>query len=333
MFSKIVSRRTLPALVKKSKARGKTVVTANGSFDILHPGHMELLRTAKSKGDVLIVLLNSDKSIRLYKGPGRPINSGKARVEVLSAIKYVDHIVFFDEINPKKILGEIKPDIHVNGSDWGKNCIEREVIERYGGKISLIKLKRGHSSSKLIPDNSARAVFLDRDGVINKRIIRGYVQKTREFIFLPKVMDAFRKLSKTGYKIIIITNQSGVGKGLFTRRDLNLVHAHMLNVLRSRGARVDKIYVCPHAPDSQCPCRKPKIGMILDAARDFKLNLSKSWMVGDHDTDIIMGREANLRTVKVDGRMQKTLKLEPNYYAKDLEEAVKIILNENHGQK
>ena len=132
MSAKIKTRQGIVRLVRNLKRRGKIVVTVNGSFDIIHPGHIDLLKQAKSKGDILIVFLNSDKSVRLYKGFLRPVNSEKARAEVLAAIKYVDYVATFDEINPKKILAEIRPDIHCNGSDWGKNCIEREVVEKYG---------------------------------------------------------------------------------------------------------------------------------------------------------------------------------------------------------
>jgi len=333
MSAKIKTRQGIVRLVRNLKRRGKIVVTVNGSFDIIHPGHIDLLKQAKSKGDILIVFLNSDKSVRLYKGFLRPVNSEKARAEVLAAIKYVDYVATFDEINPKKILAEIRPDIHCNGSDWGKNCIEREVVEKYGGKIRVVKLKSGHSASALIRDKSPRAVFLDRDGVINRRTTPLYIMKPREFKFLPGVFAALGKLGKTDYRIIIVTNQAGIGKGLFTKKDLERIHSCMLEKFRGKHIRLDRIYVCPHRPEADCQCRKPKIGMLMEAMRDFKLNLSKSWMIGDHDNDIIMGREANLKTVKVDGKMERKLKLEPNFYAKNLFHAVNIILKADAGKR
>lgn len=326
MNHKIKTSLQISRLATQFKRRNKKVVTVNGSFDIIHPGHIDLLKQAKSKGDILIVLLNSDKSVRLYKGPSRPANSEKTRAEILAAIKYVDYVAIFDEINPKKILAEIRPDIHANGSDWGKNCIEREVVERHGGKIHVIKLKKGHSATSIIKDKSPKAVFLDRDGTINLRRTEGYIAALQDFHFISGTILALQKLSKSDYKIIVVTNQSGIGKRVMTKSRLNQIHSHMLREFRRNRVRIDKIYICPHRPDAGCSCRKPGIGMILAAAKDFKLNLSKSWMVGDHDTDIMMGREANLKTVKLDGKMDRKLKLEPNFYANNLLEAVNIIL-------
>src|SRR3989344_2496290 len=112
MNTKIKSQEEIIKLARILKKQGKKVVTCNGSFDILHFGHVKSLEEAKQQGDILFVLLNSDCSVRSYKGPNHPINSEKERAGILSAEKYVDHIVIFNEINPKNILKKIKPDIH-----------------------------------------------------------------------------------------------------------------------------------------------------------------------------------------------------------------------------
>ncbi len=330
--SKIKRREQIVGLAKNLKKQGKKVVTYNGSFDILHLGHIKSLEEAKQQGDILIVLLNSDNSVRNYKGPNHPINSEGHRAEVLSAIGHVDYVVNFDEINPKEILKKIKPDIHCNGSDWGKNCVERGVVEENGGRIHLLKWQQGFSTSgliqKTINTNSKpeiKAVFLDRDGTINVNNPE-YVHKINDFKFVPGAISALKKLSKTNYKIIIATNQSGISRGYFREDNLRQLHKWMISELNKRGVRIDKIYYCPHGPNDNCSCRKPKPGMFFQAAKDFSINLSKSWLIGDEQRDVIVGREANIKTIKIGTSMPKKLKIEPNYYAKNILEAVDVIL-------
>lgn len=332
MNPKIKSQEEIIEIVKNLKEQGKKVVTYNGSFDILHLGHIKSLEEARQQGDALVVLLNSDDSVRKYKGPNHPVNSEKERAEVLSAIGHIDYIVNFAEINPQEILKKIKPDIYCNGPDWGKNCVERNVVEENGGRIHILKWQQGFSTSNLIQKISGnnfisdtKAVFLDRDGTIN--INRpGCVREISQFKFAPGVISALKKLSKTDYKIIIITNQSGIGRGYFKEKDLEKIHQWMFKKLKMAGVRIDRIYYCPHLPEDNCSCRKPKIEMFLRAVADFGINLSKSWFVGDDDKDVIAGREANIKTIKIGSKMPKAIKLEPNYYVKNLLEAVNIIL-------
>jgi len=331
MNTKIKNQKEIIALVNKLKKQGKKIVTFNGSFDILHIGHIKSLQESKKQGNTLIILLNSDKSIRKYKGLGRPINSQKDRAKLLAALDCVDFITIFDEITPKKILGKIKPDILCQGRDWGKNCIEREIVEKNGGKIYILKWVKPVSTTKLIKkildaysQPEIKAVFLDRDGTININQPE-YLYKIEDFKFTPKAVPALQKLSKTDYKIIILTNQSGIGRGYFKERDLRKIHQWMVGELKKKKIRIDKIYYCPHHPKNNCFCRKPKIGMLLEAVKDFGINLNKSWLIGDDERDVIMGREANIKTIKIGTKMPKELKLEPNYYIKNFLEVVKII--------
>ncbi|OGZ24014.1 MAG: hypothetical protein A2896_01465 [Candidatus Nealsonbacteria bacterium RIFCSPLOWO2_01_FULL_43_32] len=170
-----------------------------------------------------------------------------------------------------------------------------------------------------------RAVFLDRDGTININEPE-YPHKKEDFKFIPGVLPALRKLSKTDYKIIIVTNQLGVGRGYFTEKDLQEIHRYMLSQFKKSGIRIDRIYYCIHTERDNCSCRKPKTGMTESAAKDFGLNLSKSWIVGDSPKDIQMGREANLKTIFVGKRFPDDLKFRPHYSVKNLAEAVKVIL-------
>lgn len=332
-MEKLKSRAQLAAISRTMKNQKQKLVTVNGSFDLLHPGHLQLLKKARAKGDRLAVLLNSDRSIRAYKGSRRPILGQSARAALLAALNCVDYVCLFDEINPKSILSAIRPAIHANGSDWGKNCVERATVEAYGGRIAVIKLQPGYSTSNLLNKILAvygspqpRAVFLDRDGTINLNK-QGYIHKIEDFEFVPGVITALQRLSKSEYRIIVITNQSGIGRGYFRKSHTVKLHNHMKRELARRGIRLDAIYICPHKPVDRCACRKPGTALILQAAKAFDLSLNQSWVIGDNPSDIVMGREVNAKTIKLGDSMPEVLKLEPNFYARDLKSAVSRIFN------
>ena len=127
------------------------IVFTNGCFDILHPGHIHILDQAKSYGDILIVGLNSDNSIKRLKGPSRPKVSQEDRLKILSSIKFVDYVVLFEEETPLKLIEKIKPNFLVKGGDYIlEDIIGREFVENNGGQVKIIKLLEGHSSSSLI---------------------------------------------------------------------------------------------------------------------------------------------------------------------------------------
>jgi rfaE bifunctional protein nucleotidyltransferase chain/domain len=150
-MSSILSRRKLVALVAALKRRGKTVVTTNGVFDILHVGHVRYLTAARKLGDVLVVAVNSDTSVRALKGPSRPVNRARDRAELLAALSCVDYITIFTERDPRALLGAIKPTIHVKGGDYKlEDLPEREVVEKNGGRVVLIKPSKGYSTTGTI---------------------------------------------------------------------------------------------------------------------------------------------------------------------------------------
>ena len=139
-------------LVKAERAKGRVIVFTNGVFDILHPGHIRYLRDARALGDLLIVGVNSDRSVKaLAKAPGRPINSEGERAEVLAALASVDAVAIFDEETPHDIISALQPDILVKGADWGENAIVgRDVVEARGGKVIRMELAAGYSTTNII---------------------------------------------------------------------------------------------------------------------------------------------------------------------------------------
>ena len=148
--SKIRSRRAMKTERARLKRAGKKVVFTNGSFDILHAGHVTYLEFARRQGDVLIVGLNSDSSVRRYKGDKRPINQQADRAKVLAALECVDYVVVFGEDEPAKLIGELVPDVLVKGADWAHYVSGRDVVEKNGGKVVLAKMVPGRSTSGMI---------------------------------------------------------------------------------------------------------------------------------------------------------------------------------------
>ncbi len=169
-----------------------------------------------------------------------------------------------------------------------------------------------------------RAVFLDRDGVINERLIGDYVKKVSEFRILPGVETALKAFKKKAYLIIVITNQQGVGKHLMTEEDLKRVHEYMLEKL----PEIDDIFYCTDLATKPNNCRKPSPHMILKAKEKWNINLKKSWMIGDSETDIEAGIKAGCKTIRI--TQQEPTKTKANHTAKNLLEASKIINNKSY---
>lgn len=145
---------TLTNLLKiraRLRRQGKKIVFTNGCFDLIHGGHIELFRKAKSLGDILIVALNTDASVRKIKGPSRPVFPLEERFEVLGAIEYIDYLTSFAEETPQKIIGSLLPDVLVKGGDWQPGqVVGKKEVEAAGGRVVIIPYLKGHSSSAII---------------------------------------------------------------------------------------------------------------------------------------------------------------------------------------
>jgi len=144
-------------------------------------------------------------------------------------------------------------------------------------------------------------LFLDRDGVVNVKLDGRYVQNADEFEFMPGAENAIAKLSIIFKRILIVTNQQGIAKGIMSANDLNTLHQYMLQQLKVKGGVIEKIYYCPHLAAENCSCRKPNPGMIRQAIIDFPtIKIEESYLIGDSDSDIIAGDKMGLNTIKVD---------------------------------
>jgi D-glycero-beta-D-manno-heptose 1-phosphate adenylyltransferase len=153
MKNKIIALARLTSESQRLQSEGKRIVATNGCFDILHVGHTRYLAAAKARGDVLIVGLNGDKSVRQLKGPGRPVNRQQDRAEVLAAVESVDYVVIFPEARATKFLAAARPAVYVKGGDYTAETLdadERDVLEKIGSKIEIIPFERGYSTSELL---------------------------------------------------------------------------------------------------------------------------------------------------------------------------------------
>lgn len=157
---KIKTLNQLIPIVKKLKSKNKKIVTTNGVFDILHFGHAKYLEEAKVLGDVLIVGVNSDSSVKKIKGDKRPINSEKSRLGVLAALESVDYAFMFKEKDPRSWISSIKPDIHVKAGDYKPSqIIEKKVVEKNNGEVVIARMERGYSTTKVI--NKILSLYTD----------------------------------------------------------------------------------------------------------------------------------------------------------------------------
>lgn len=151
MKSKVVKREFLAEIIKQFKDEGKIVVSTSGCFDILHAGHVRYLREAKEKGDILVIMLNSDKSVRMLKGSSRPIVCEEDRAYILEALEMVDYICIFDEETPCDLIQQIQPNMVIKGGDYqGKHIPEMDVVDAYGGVVEYVSLVAGHSTTNII---------------------------------------------------------------------------------------------------------------------------------------------------------------------------------------
>lgn len=314
LTDKICAREDIAARIAELP---KPVVFTNGVFDVLHRGHVSYLHAARQLGGSLVVAVNSDASARMLgKGPDRPLNQDIDRAAVLAGLASVSLVTFFDERTPVELIKQARPDLYVKGGDYDMETLEEtRVVRSWGGESLAIPFVDGFSTTSLVQriragqssetkhpaalTSARKAAFLDRDGVIN--LDRAYVHQWDEFEFVPGAVDAMRRLREAGYVLIVVTNQSGLARGMYTEAQFQELTRRMREALAAAGADVEAVYHCPHHPRGKvpelavdCDCRKPEPGMILQAVREHGLSLEHSFLVGDKPSDIEAARAAGL---------------------------------------
>jgi glycerol-3-phosphate cytidylyltransferase len=340
--NKIKSRAEIVEIATRLRKTGFRIVTTNGAFDLLHVGHVKMLQEAKNLGDILIVGVNSDSSVRRFKGPHRPVNSEKDRVAMLSALTYTDYITLFDELTPVALLDQIKPHIHVNSPEHGYDCIEKEVVLRHGGEIYLSKLIEGFSTSALIERVTQvyarpmyKAIFLNPVDVFEFGSLESGPQTLDFWLLASRFLQA-------GYQLVILANHPEIAMGFLTEEDIINQYEAVKSSVRLQGVELAGIYFCPHHPDGkldayrlECTCRKPLPGLIEQAVANLDINLSRSFVVSTQPEDILMGRRINCKTILIEN---PSLEMDacrdksdipsyvgPNFKVKDFQEVLDII--------
>lgn len=348
----------------REKYKNKKIVFCSGSFDLTHAGHVLFFEDCKKYGEILIVSVGKDSSIKKNKGEGRPIFNEYIRLKMIDSLKPVDYVY----INPISVPGNklysiehalenLKPDVYVINEDAFDIPYRKELCAKFNVKLTILPRYcpeefEGISTSKIIEkiknlkENSVKqnkkAIFLDRDGVIIDAT-KDFIFKKEDVYFLDGVSEALQNLKEKGFLLIIVTNQPAIARGLTTEDEVKGVHKFINEKL---GNAIDKFYFCPHHPEMhpdvpehakkyriKCNCRKPMPGMILQAAEDFHINLKESWMIGDMISDIITGKNSGCKTIMLESpkneQIIKGMKFNENekplFFAKNLLTAIEFI--------
>jgi len=315
-----MERTSVLEIVENWKKAGLTIGFTSGVFDLLHYGHVDFLTKASKICDKLVVGINSDGSVKKYKDPNLPINASAHRAGIISSLRCVDAVFVFDERRNRKNLELLKPDFYIKAGDYDiSQLTSRDVVEAYGGKAVIIKDIEGISTSSLIErirNPKQKAVFLDRDGTINREV--EYLHEPEKFEFLPNAVEGIIKFYNMGYRIIVITCQNGIGLGYFTKEDFFKVNKVLLGGLSEKEIKVDKIYFTTESNTKE----NPKKELIERAQRDLNLDLQNCVVIGDKEVDIELGSIFGFTSIGVrTGHGCRTAKLKPDYMASDLMDA------------
>lgn len=345
--SKILIRDALVVLSKELRSKGQTICYTSGVFDLLHRGHVEYLIEAKKQADYLIVGINSDSSVRSNKGELRPVCEETDRAYLVAALASVDYVFIFSELNNNENVKLLQPSVYVKAGDYSREKLSSaSLVEQYGGKVVFVPFSKGYSTSGIIdkiidahlgamsqyqpsaPLEKRPAVFLDRDGTMNEYV--EYLGDPDKAKLLPGVIEAVKDFNSLGYRVVMVTNQPGIGVGYFSLEDFYRVNRAILAPIGKAGGKIDKVYFCPHTAAEGCQCRKPNTGMIDRAEKELNLDLSKSFIIGDTTLELEMARRKGLRSILVatgiagkDG----SFSVEPHYRAHSLLDAVKYTKN------
>jgi rfaE bifunctional protein nucleotidyltransferase chain/domain len=307
-------------------------------FDLLHAGHVEYLTKASRLVDVLIVGINADSSVKSNKGELRPINPAEQRAEVVAGLRAVAHVFIFDELSNNVNIELLKPDVYIKAGDYTVDKLtSRHIVESYGGRVEIVPFKEGHSTTSIIdkisvsaitsegpeiPHPRAPAVFVDRDGTINEHV--EYLSDPNRFSEIPGSFVALKRLKDLGYRVVVVTNQPGIGLGYFSKEDFFAVNREMMRRAASVGGAIDKIYFCPHSKAERCPCRKPEPYFLKRGAEELNIDLSASYVIGDMTSDIQLGKNGGAHTILVRtgrGGDDGMFDVSADYVAKDLTDA------------
>ncbi|MBN1866182.1 HAD-IIIA family hydrolase [Candidatus Sumerlaeota bacterium] len=357
---KFLPRDDVVRICRDLQARGRRIGFTSGAFDLIHAGHADFLERARALCDVLVVGVNTDDSVRQYKGSGRPVVPEDRRAHLVAALESVDYVFLFEERRNARNLELLKPQLYIKAGDYTESGLtSSEVVERHGGEAVILPIEIATSTTDLIrracgslspdaaektgpsedgqsagefcfdvrPAKTAPAVFLDRDGTIN--VETEYLHEPERLELLPGAGEGMRRFMDMGYRIVVVTNQAGIALGYFAKEDFYKTNRAMFRALKPFGVVIDRIYFCPHGLNDGCSCRKPGTALVERAREELNLDLAHSVFIGDRTSDLETGRRTGMTTILVrtgaagsDGEYG----VEPDYVASDLSDAARWVL-------
>jgi rfaE bifunctional protein nucleotidyltransferase chain/domain len=315
MLKKIATLEAADSWVSTKREAGLRIGFTCGAFDLLHTGHVDLLERAKDLCDLLLVAVNSDQSIRRYKNPLRPVNPQDQRMQVVAGLGCVDLVVLMEEERPLPLIKRWRPEFYIKGGDYSAAGLRSGTeVESYGGKVVLLPFSTDQSTTAIMkriatiqahtclpadsPSSAAnRIAFLDRDGTIIRNV--PYLHDPAKVELLPGVTEGLLRLQEAGFKLVMVTNQQGIGLGYFVIEDFFEVNQAVFRALSSSGVRIDKVYFCPHSFADECHCRKPRTALLERALSDYGASARDCWMLGDNQSDVAAGEAAGCHALLI----------------------------------
>ena len=345
---KITTREELAPKVAILRAEGKKVGFTSGAFDMLHAGHVTYLEEAKQACDVLIVGVNTDESVRAYKGEGRPIVPLDARVKAIAALESVDFVFTYGERRNRANIEVLKPSLYIKAGDYTpEQLTSADVVKQFGGDVLLLPVQAGFSTTNLIKNiakahganisdddetmqaktekrDPQKAILIDRDGTINVDV--EYLHEPEKFILLPNVGEGLKKFQELGYKIIVISLQAGIGMGYFTKEDFFATNREMFKQLAPYDITIDKIYFATHSKTEDGS--NPKTALVERAREEMDLDLAQCIAIGDKTSDLTAASAFGAKTIGVKtgkGLQDGQEDITPDYMAEDVLDAAKWV--------
>lgn len=283
-----------------------------GAFDLLHAGHAHYLQRARVLCDRLIVGVNTDASIRSYKNPLRPIIGEQHRAALVAALACTDGVTLMHEARPNVLIKALRPDLYVKGGDYTVDQLRSApLVESYGGHCAVIPVEHEISTSSIVrrieelswyarPQGvnlkpGTPIVFLDRDGTLIENV--HFLNDVARVRLRSGVGDGLRALQDRGYRLVIVSNQQGLGLGYFDYDAFVKVNSEMLRQLAPFGVCISRFYFCPHSLCDDCGCRKPGAELLLRALADYQVDAARCWMIGDSMADVTAAGRAGSHAV------------------------------------
>lgn len=322
------------------RRRDEKIVTVNGSFDLMHPGHVFFLQEAKKYGDRLVVGLNSDVSYRKYKDRSGPLFSQVNRAIIVSALEDVDLVVVFDEADPGEFLKAIKPEIHCNGSEYGADCLESKILPGWGGKLQLLPRLKDRALDSATTDVVARitkrksselirAFFIDWYSLIDSNPANDKIMG--KFKASAGQVATLKRLAQLKFALIIVGNKSDITHKHLSIHKLELWQQKLVSYYHGKGIIFLDYYSCTHNPKlTICDCHMPGSALFRKAAKEHHLNLSMSWALMSTPDHCLAAKRISLKTILLKSPrvpVKPKNKLIFDYFVEDFDQIVKIRFN------